>query len=92
VSSIPLTSNQEAAHAAQHRRVPFGGDGPRGTIAWFEHLAAWVVYDARYHHQTAEEIARRGGFGWGEFRAYMKAEPLTFSPTSIHKQQEADHG
>jgi hypothetical protein len=40
---------------------------PIGTIAWSEHEQVWKAYAARYgRQQSAERIAERGGFGYGE--------------------------
>lgn len=48
------------------------------TIAWDEHEECWRAYNARYRgSQSAEDIARRGGFGLGEFRMLLGRSPRT---------------
>lgn len=63
------------------RRTKVNGK-PYGTIAWWEHEAAWVGYHKRYPgiDQDAERIAERGGFGWGELTTYLGHEPTTHQP------------
>jgi hypothetical protein len=67
------------------RRAPVQADraanrGP-GTITWAEHLTAWSAYAARYGDgQSAERLAERGGFGWGELVVLLKHEPATWRP------------
>ena len=51
--------------------------GP-GTVSWEEHLEA---YAKRYgHYQTAECIAERGGFCYGELVEFLGREPTTWEP------------
>lgn len=54
-----------------------GTDAERldGSIAWFEHLAGHAHYG---HSQSAERIAERGGFGYGEFTKMVGREPTTW--------------
>lgn len=65
------------------RRAPVQGDrklkrGP-GTISWEEHLQAWTVYDAEYRcGQSAETIADRCGFSFGELTEFLGHEPTTW--------------
>lgn len=52
---------------------------PPGTIAWDEHVTAWVAYRERYGaSQSAERIAERGGFGMEELRMFLGRDPTTF--------------
>lgn len=54
--------------------------GP-GTIAWIEHLTAWSAYAAKYGTgQSAERLAERGGFGYGELIMFLGHEPTTWEP------------
>jgi hypothetical protein len=54
--------------------------GP-GTISWEEHLLAWSAYAAHGHgSQSAERVAERGGFGYGELVLLLKREPSTWQP------------
>lgn len=56
------------------------GKGP-GTIAWSEHLEAYAGYSLRYGgSQTAERLAERGGFCFGELVEYLGHEPKTWEP------------
>lgn len=55
------------------------GPHPEGTISWAEHEQAWAVYGAQYR-QSAERIAERGGFGYGELVEFLKREPTTWVP------------
>jgi hypothetical protein len=67
------------------RRAPVQGErelkkGP-GTIAWEEHLRAWSAYDAKWRcGQTAERLAERGGFSYGELVEFLGGEPKTWVP------------
>lgn len=51
-----------------------------GTIAWAEHEEAWRDYNRRYHGQSAERIAERGGFGYGELVDHLGHPPRTWEP------------
>lgn len=62
--------------------VQRGPRGPAGTITWAEHVEAWAAYDRRYHGQTAERIAERGGFGHTELAALLGHAPRTFEAAS----------
>ena len=54
--------------------------GP-GTIAWSEHLLAFSAYATRYgEDQSAERLAQRGGFGYGELLMFLGREPTTWEP------------
>jgi len=54
---------------------------PAGTIAWWEHLEAWAVYAKRFGKgQSAERIAERCGFGYGELLEFLGHEPRTWEP------------
>jgi hypothetical protein len=55
---------------------------PAGTVAWWEHAKAWEAYAARYgHKQSAERIAERQGFCYGELLELLGHEPETWQPT-----------
>lgn len=62
------------------RRLPQGAPGrDAGTIAWSEHEEVWRAYAHRYgKEQSAERIAERGGFGWGEIVWLTGAAPRTW--------------
>lgn len=50
-----------------------------GTIAWEEHLEAYAEYAGRFgNSQSAERIAQRGGFGYGELIEFLGHEPTTW--------------
>ena len=54
---------------------------PAGTITWEEHCEAWADYAARYgRDQSAERMAQRGGFSYGELVDHLKREPRTWVP------------
>lgn len=56
------------------------GHGP-GTIAWAEHLLAWSAYAARYGTaQSAERMAERCGFSYGELVMFLGHAPTTWEP------------
>lgn len=62
--------------------LPMGapGYGP-GSVAWEEHLQAWNAYAKRYgSEQSAERIAERSGFGYGELTEYLGHPPATWRP------------
>lgn len=67
------------------RRAPVQGTPslkqPAGTVAWWEHEAAWQAYDARWRSgQSAERIAERHGFDYGELLEFLGHEPTTWRP------------
>lgn len=83
-----LAAGREAtAHCATcvcGRRAPVQSHhrerGP-GTIAWWEHEQVWAAYAGKYgSSQSAERIAERGGFGWGECVTFLGHKPTTWSP------------
>lgn len=48
---------------------------PTGTVAWWEHEAAWDAYAARYgRDQSAERIHERHGFGYGKLLLFQDTE------------------
>lgn len=54
---------------------------PEGTVSWDEHVEAWQEYDKRWRSgQSAERIAERGGFCWGELRDFLGHAPKTWEP------------
>ncbi len=64
------------------RRIARGDKGfVPGTVAWSEHVEAWNEY-AYYGHgdQSAERLAERGGFSYGELRDLLGHEPRTWRP------------
>lgn len=70
------------------RRAPVQGDMTRGgrwerlpgSIAWSEHVAVWEAYAKRFgRRQSAERIAERGGFGYGEIVMLTGSEPKTWT-------------
>lgn len=67
---------QADAHAGRHGNFV----GP-GTISWDEHCLAWGAYAHRHGgQQTAERIAERGGFSYGELMELLGAKPETWEP------------
>lgn len=67
------------------KRAPVQGDAEHkkaaGSISWDEHLRAWSAYAAKYgRSQTAERLAERGGFSYGELVAFLGVPPSTWSP------------
>lgn len=72
----PVQSDQ----AGSHDGVSWTAH-PAGSIEWSEHLLAWSEYARRYgHDQSAERLAERGGFGWGELCMFLGHEPTTWKP------------
>ncbi len=73
----------EAPTEAQARRAPVQGEGrgagatPPGTIPWDVHVRVWEQY-ARWFGpgQSAEWIARRGGFGYREAQTLLAGRNL----------------
>lgn len=53
---------------------------PAGTVAWDEHERAWKAYARKYPGQSAERIAERGGFCYGEIADFLGHEPKTWRP------------
>jgi hypothetical protein len=50
-----------------------------GTISWAEHLEAFAAYAGKYgSSQSAERLAERGGFGYGELIMFLGHEPTTW--------------
>lgn len=68
------------------KRAPVQGDyrgakHPAGTIAWREHEKAWRGYYKKWRSfQSAERIAERGGFSYGELVEFLGHEPTTWRP------------
>lgn len=57
------------------------GGRPDGFISWVEHEEIYAAYAKRYGRgQSAERIAERGGFGWGECVMLLGREPATWEP------------
>lgn len=54
--------------------------GP-GSVSWEEHLTAWSAYAAKYGPgQSAERLAERGGFCYGELVEFLGREPKSWRP------------
>jgi len=78
----------EAPHCATcicGKRAPVQADREHGkgagSIAWSEHLEAYSGYQHRYGSgQTAERLAERGGFSYGELLTFLGREPKTWVP------------
>lgn len=69
------TCGRRAPVQASHGAVRRGA----GTIAWWEHEQGWAAYaGAHGNDQSAERIAERGGFGWGECVRFLGHEPTTW--------------
>jgi hypothetical protein len=69
----------------EQRRAPVQANRelkkPPGTIAWSEHVEAWEGYARRYGTgQSAERIAERCGFCFGELVEFLGREPSTWEP------------
>lgn len=66
------------------KRAPVQSDSDykksAGSITWEEHLLAWTSYASRYSGQSAERMAERGGFSYGELLMYLGREPTTWQP------------
>lgn len=55
-----------------------------GTISWAEHLEAYEVYAAKYGgSQSAERIAARAGFGYGEITILLGHAPRTWQKAEL---------
>lgn len=48
-----------------------------GTISWPEYLEAHAIY-AKRHDQSAERIAKRGGWGYAEVTKLLGHPPTTW--------------
>ena len=69
----------------QERRAPVQANRelkkPAGTVAWSEHVEAWGAYALRYGNgQSAERMAKRCGFCYGELVEFLGHEPTTWKP------------
>ncbi len=70
-------SDERRAPVQANRKL----DKPAGTIAWWEHEKAWKHYAAMYGtRQSAERIAERAGFCYGELVDHLGHEPETWEP------------
>ena len=57
------------------------GAMPAGTVSWDEHAEAWESYARRYgRQQSAERMAERGGFSYGELVMFLGRKPTTWEP------------
>jgi hypothetical protein len=90
---VAMADRDPSLHALQHtiglddseRRAPVQANRqlgkPAGTIAWSEHLEAYADYAKRYGtDQSAERLAERGGFCYGELVEHLGREPSTWEP------------
>lgn len=71
---------QASRRGGEKHGVKYGPHGA-GTISWAEHEQAWAVYGALYSGQSAEVIAQRQGFSYGELVEFLGREPATWRPT-----------
>lgn len=56
---------------------------PCGTVSWKEHYEAYASYSKKYgKSQSADRIAERGGFSYGELVLFLGREPETWKPIS----------
>jgi len=69
------------------RRAPVQGEYgarlrvPPGSIAWWEHEEAWRAYTVICGcDQSAERIAERHGFSYGELQMFLGRDPTTWKP------------
>ena len=77
---MSATDGQRAPVQGAHY-MPKGAGREPGTIAWVEHLAVFEPYAKRYgRDQSAERLAERGGFSWGEIVMFTGAPPKTWRP------------
>jgi len=77
---------------SEERRAPVQRNDrlnkPGGTIAWWEHEKAWAAYAKLYGNgQSAERIAERHGFCYGEVTEFLGHEPETFK---THQREGLD--
>lgn len=69
---------EKSERRAPMQASPFAGK-QAGTIAWSEHLKIWKLYAAKWgSYQSAERIAARGGFAFGEATELLGYEPTTW--------------
>jgi hypothetical protein len=84
-----MLSEQHCTSCTCGKRAPVQenrkrGKGP-GSIAWAEHLKAWSGYAAEYgSSQSAERMAERGGFCYGELIMFLGHEPETWVPGELN--------
>lgn len=70
---------------AHQRRAPVQANRkhakPAGTVDWAEHVEAWQAYAKLYGtSQSAERIAERSGFCYGELVDLLGRAPTTWEP------------
>lgn len=52
-----------------------------GSVSWEEHVEAWMAYAKVFgKSQSAERIAERAGFCYGELVDFLGREPTTWEP------------
>jgi hypothetical protein len=78
-SVVKVVDNRHAARAPVQGAIkPYV---PPGTISWEEHLLAHKEYRAKYgSDQSAQRIAERGGFSYGELLMFLGQPPTTWQP------------
>lgn len=65
------------------RMAPVQGDQfhgvklPAGEVPWAVHLMAWNEYARQGHgSQSAERLAERNGFSWGELIGFLRGQSV----------------
>ena len=59
---------------------------PAGSISWEEHEEAWREYTKRYGKgQSAERIAERHGFTYGELLLFLGRAPSSWKRVLLHR-------
>ena len=75
-----MTAEKRAPVQGEHHRGANWRFKP-GTISWSEHVEAHTEYVKRYgNDQSAERIAERCGFSYGELVMFLGREPTTYVP------------
>jgi len=83
VGALPSQAYRDGWERTFERRAPIQREDsvPSGTIAWSEHIEAYVAYVKKYgNNQSAERLAERGGFGFFEITNLLGHEPKTWRP------------
>jgi hypothetical protein len=72
---------EEHTAPVQATYMPRNRTRPPGVISWAEHEEAWREYAERFgKNQSAERIAERGGFSYGELQMFLGRQPATWRP------------
>ncbi len=80
---MQATPFERALNGYYDRSLPRPADAPGavpGSVDWWEHVKAWEQARALLNGQTAERMAERGGFDWGELCVYLGRYPTTWLP------------